>query len=55
MRKKIDDRIKVLLENGIKLKHRSLFVIVGDRGRDQVKLKNGQDVYLHRLLISITC
>jgi N-acetyltransferase 10 len=55
MRKKIDDRIKVLLENGIKLKHRSLFVIVGDRGRDQVYLKNDQDVYLYRLLISITC
>jgi N-acetyltransferase 10 len=36
MRKKIDDRIKALIERGIKLNERSMFIIVGDRGRDQV-------------------
>lgn len=36
VRKKIDNRIRVLIENGAKLGHRTLFVIVGDKGRDQV-------------------
>ena len=36
MRKKVDSRIRTLVENGVKLRHRSLFVIVGDKGRDQV-------------------
>lgn len=37
MRKKVDSRIRTLVENGVKLNHRSLFVIVGDKGRDQVR------------------
>ena len=36
MRKKVDSRIRTLVENGVKSKHRSLFVIVGDKGREQV-------------------
>lgn len=36
MRKKVDSRVRTLVENGVKTKMRSLFVIVGDRGRDQV-------------------
>jgi N-acetyltransferase 10 len=36
VRKKIDNRIRVLIENGVKLGHRTLFAIVGDKGRDQV-------------------
>lgn len=36
MRKKIDDKIKTLIENGIILNERIMFVIVGDRGRDQI-------------------
>lgn len=36
VRKKIDNRIRVLIENGVKLGHRTLFVVVGDKGRDQV-------------------
>lgn len=32
----MDSRIRTLVENGVKLRHRSLFVIVGDKGRDQV-------------------
>ena len=39
-RKKIDNRIRVLIENGVALRHRSFFVIVGDKGRDQVILRN---------------
>jgi N-acetyltransferase 10 len=47
VKKKIDNRIRVLIENGIQLNHRSLIVVVGDKGRDQV-------IYLilfHQLLI----
>ncbi|RMX60078.1 hypothetical protein pdam_00004498 [Pocillopora damicornis] len=33
--KKVDNRIRVLIENGVQKKQRSLFVIVGDKGRDQ--------------------
>ncbi|KAI8622823.1 GNAT acetyltransferase 2-domain-containing protein [Chytriomyces sp. MP71] len=42
-RKKLDSRIPALISNGVASRHRSLFVIVGDRGRDQV-------VTLHYLL-----
>lgn len=34
--KKVDNRIRVLIENGVQKKHRSLFVVVGDKGKDQV-------------------
>ncbi|XP_020080248.1 RNA cytidine acetyltransferase 1-like [Ananas comosus] len=36
MRKKVDDRIRTLIENGVKLRHRSMFIIVGDKSRDQI-------------------
>lgn len=36
VRKKIDNRIRVQIENGVALQHRTMFVVVGDRGRDQV-------------------
>jgi len=36
MRKKVDSRVRTLVENGVKTRTRSMFVIVGDRGRDQV-------------------
>lgn len=45
VRKKIDNRIRVLIENGVKVGHRTLFVIVGDKGRDQV-CKNKSKNYL---------
>ena len=35
-RKKVDPRIRALIENGVKENHRSLFVLVGDHGKDQV-------------------
>ncbi|KAM4617526.1 RNA cytidine acetyltransferase [Discoglossus pictus] len=46
-RKKIDNRIRVLIENGVAEKHRNLFVIVGDHGKDQV-------VILHHMLSKAT-
>jgi hypothetical protein len=36
MRKKVDERIRTLIENGVRERHRSLFVIVGDKSRDQI-------------------
>ncbi|PWN24956.1 DUF699-domain-containing protein, partial [Jaminaea rosea] len=43
MRKQLDQRIPTLLRNNVALNHRSFFVLVGDRARDQV-------VNLHFLL-----
>lgn len=37
MRKKVDSRIRTLVENCVALRQRSVFVIVGDKGRDQVR------------------
>jgi hypothetical protein len=37
VRKKIDNRLRVMIENGVALGHRTMFVVVGDKGRDQVK------------------
>uniref|UniRef100_A0A8C1T5T1 RNA cytidine acetyltransferase n=1 Tax=Cyprinus carpio TaxID=7962 RepID=A0A8C1T5T1_CYPCA len=45
--KKVDNRIRVQIENGVAEHHRSMFVIVGDRGRDQV-------VVLHHMLSKAT-
>lgn len=39
VRKKVDNRIRVLIENGVHTGHRSMFVIVGDKGRDQVNVE----------------
>jgi hypothetical protein len=36
MRKKVDSRIRTLVENCAKLRQRGMFVIIGDKGRDQV-------------------
>ncbi|KAJ8768500.1 hypothetical protein K2173_022593 [Erythroxylum novogranatense] len=36
MLKKVDERIRTLIENGVKLRHRSMIVIVGDKSRDQI-------------------
>lgn len=51
-RKKVDPRIRALIENGIQLHHRSLFVIVGDHGRDQASpispsLRNFSNSFYH--------
>ncbi len=36
IRKKIDDKIKILLNNCIKLNERAMFLIIGDKSRDQI-------------------
>ena len=43
MKKKIDERIRILIDNCVKMNHRSLFLIVGDRGLYQI-------VNLHMML-----
>ncbi|XP_045175283.1 RNA cytidine acetyltransferase-like [Mercenaria mercenaria] len=43
VRKKIDNRIRVLIENGVAEKHRTMFVVIGDHAKDQV-------VILHHML-----
>lgn len=47
MRKKVDSRIRTLVENCVKMRQRGLFVIIGDKGRDQV-------VNLHYMLSKAT-
>ena len=34
MRKKVDPRIRTLVENSVKLRQRCMFVVVGDKERD---------------------
>ncbi|XP_012580639.1 PREDICTED: N-acetyltransferase 10 [Condylura cristata] len=46
-RKKVDNRLRILIENGVAERQRSLFVVVGDRGKDQV-------VILHHMLSKAT-
>ena len=36
VQKKIDSRIRTLIENGVKLNQRTLMIIIGDNGKDQV-------------------
>ncbi len=36
MRKKVDARVRELIESAVKLKQRGLLVLVGDHGKDQV-------------------
>ena len=36
VRKKIDNRVRVLIENGVTQGRRSMFVVVGDKAKDQV-------------------
>lgn len=43
VRKKIDNRIRVLIENGVTVGHRTMFIVVGEKARDQV-------VLLHHML-----
>lgn len=46
VRKKVDNRIRVLIENGVSLNQRTMFVIVGDQGKNQV-------VILHHMLSKV--
>ena len=63
-RKKIDNRIRLLIENGVAQGRRSMFVVVGDKARDQVELSAwcndadwcclSQVVVLHHMLSKAT-
>ena len=37
MKKKVDSRIRTLIENGVAQRHRTFIVLVGDKGKDQVR------------------
>jgi N-acetyltransferase 10 len=47
VRKKVDSRIRTLIENGVRTRHRSMFVLVGDKSRAQI-------VNLHYMLSKAT-
>lgn len=52
VKKKIDNRIRLMIENGVKLKHRTMFVIVGDKARDQVCKQNKHAVIeINRIIL----
>ncbi|CAH8470216.1 unnamed protein product [Schistosoma curassoni] len=44
---KLDNRIQIMLKNGILRKHRSMFVMVGNKGQDQVPI-------MHQILNSLS-
>ena len=37
VKKRVDPRVKGLIEYGVRKNHRSMFVLVGDHGKDQVE------------------
>ena len=37
VKKRVDDRVRALIESGVRNGHRSMFVLVGDHGKDQVE------------------
>lgn len=59
MRKQLDPRIPYLINNNVKLNHRSFIVLVGDKGRDQVysahspRLPFDIDIELLRATVSV--
>lgn len=57
VKRKIDNRIRVMIENGVKLGHRTMFLIIGDKARDQVSEEsiewNQKQTYSKLLLINI--
>lgn len=46
VKKVIDSRIHTLVKNGVQNKHRSFFVIVGDKGKDQVRILDLEHIKL---------
>lgn len=40
--KKIDNRVRLLIENGVSEKHRTMFFVVGDHAKDQVCFRANQ-------------
>jgi hypothetical protein len=59
LRKKLDTRIKTLIDNGRANNHRSFLVIVGDKGKDQVRMlllyvSHSEVINLHHMLTKST-
>ena len=50
---KVDNRIRILIENGVAKQHRSMFVIVGDRGKDQVCHTSSFIMVIIRIIMTI--
>jgi hypothetical protein len=51
VRKKIDNRIRLMIENGVTLGHRTMFFIVGDKAKDQVRLQSSTDHAVRRTAV----
>lgn len=49
VRKKVDARVRTLIENGVKSNHRSTFVLVGDHGKDQASKDKGSCASIARM------
>jgi N-acetyltransferase 10 len=47
VRKKIDNRIRLLIEDGVNCGHRTMFIIIGEKAKDQI-------VLLHHILLKST-
>ena len=35
-KKKVDSRVRTLIENGVQKQHRSMIVMIGEKGREQI-------------------
>lgn len=44
VKKRVDDRVRQLIEEGVRLEQRSLIVLVGDHGKDQAGAGDGRCV-----------
>lgn len=55
MRKQLDNRIPILINNNVKKNHRSFIVLVGDKGRDQVCLEFGRQMNRLAHLLLVDC
>ena len=52
--KKLDNRLRVLIENGITEGHRTMFVIVGQKAKDQVWMTCADTPALNLMTICCT-
>ena len=53
-RKKVDARVRTLIDNGVKANHRNIIVIVGDQGRSQVCGDRPPFLALRSLLVALS-
>jgi hypothetical protein len=55
VKKVVDSRVHTLIKNCVQTKHRSFFVVVGDKGKDQVNLHSDMFGFLLIKISSIDC